>query len=750
MNDTDDRHKIIVKGAQENNLKGLNITLDKHELITFTGVSGSGKSSLVFDTIYASAQVEFYGTLSTYIVKNLPKINKPKVDKIENLSPCVVIDQKPLGSNPRSTVGTVTEIYSYLRLLFSRVGLPIMDSEYFSFNTPKGACEKCKGLGQELTPDLNKLLSLDKSLNNGAVKHRTWVVGSRYFNIQKAIGYFDMDKKLRDFTDDEMENLLYAPPTQYQNKAAGYVQSFSYEGIISRIMKRQGDSRGLEINSYDEQFFNVAPCSECHGSRLNTKARSVVVNDNTLVDLLSMELDEVYDFVKSLTDKVSLEIAEHILGRLKTLIDLGLGYLTLNRSVPTLSNGEAQKVKIAKHNGSALNELIYVMDEPSLGLHHRDTKKLTKSLHEIKNRGNTMLVVEHNRYIIEQSDKIADIGPGAGNNGGKLLFYGAVANVRQDSSSVTGCALNSRPALNMQKPTFNKWHTFDNITINNLNDASVKMPDNALTCITGVSGSGKSSLIDYLTLNNPYIIKIGGETIGTSSRSIVATYTGIFDLIRKEFAVGNNVDAALFSFNSKGACSSCKGIGEIVMDMHFLGDVRQECDECHGRRYNGAVLKYLHNGKNINDVLNMTVDEAHGFFKNTQIVRKLQLLKDLGLSYLELGQSLITLSGGEARRVSMIDQLAKTGEIYILDEPTSGLHLQDIDMLFGVIKSIINRGNTVIVIEHNLDFIVRTDYLIDLGPDGGKNGGRVIFSGYPSDILNEQSFTADAIREFIA
>ena len=752
MNDYDKQdffNKIKIVGAKENNLKNISLDIEKHKFNVVTGVSGSGKSSLVFDCIYAMAQTSFYETLSTYIVKNLPKINKPNVESISNLSPCVLVEQKKLGTNPRSTVGTYTEIYTYLRLLFSRIGYPSYDSSYFSFNTPKGACKKCGGLGVELVIDLNKLINFDLSLNEGAIRHRTWKVGSRYFNIQKSTGLFDMDKKLKDYTKEELDLLLYKKPTTFMNKNEGFVQNWSYEGIVSRLLKRQSDSRGLQINDYDREFFKEGTCSSCMGSRLNEKALEVLVHNKSLKDLLNIEINDLYDFILTIDDVAAIEIISKMKKDLKSLIDLGIGYLTLNRSIGTLSSGEAQKIKLAKSMNNTLNELIYIMDEPSLGFHSRDVNKIINAIKNIVANNNTAIVVEHNREIINSADNIIDIGPESGINGGTVIYNGNVNGIINNPNSITGKYLKNKKSLSNETKEINNFYEVKKININNIKDLNIKIPLNLLTCITGVSGSGKSSLVRYLIKNDDKLIKIGKDNIGLSSRSNIVTYTNTFDIIRNIFAKANNIKPSEFSFNSTGACPNCNGSGIIKMDMHFLGDVKQVCEICHGKRYKEEVLKYTYKGKNIYDVLKMTVEEALEFFNNNDIKERLNILKSVGLEYLKLGQTLDTLSGGEAQRVNMSKYLIKKGNIYIFDEPTQGLHLRDIEVLKSVMKKMIDNGNTIIVIEHNLDFIIDSDYIIDMGPDAGKNGGKIVYEGYTKDIINYNTYTSLAIKKYL-
>ena len=742
--------KIKIIGAKENNLKNISLEIDKHKFNVITGVSGSGKSSLAFDCIYAMAQTSFYETLSTYIVKNLPKLNKPDVENIINLSPCVLIEQRKLGTNPRSTVGTYTEIYTYLRLLYSRIGYPIYDSSFFSFNSPKGACKKCKGLGFELAIDLSKLINFDLSLNEGAIKHRTWKVGSRYFNIQRSTGYFDMNKRIKDYSQEELNLLLYKEPTNFMDQDSGFIQNWSYEGIVSRLLKRQSDSRGLQINDYDKKFFIENRCSYCDGSRLNEDALKVLVHDKSLRELLNLEISNLYSFILTIDDAETEEIVIKIKKDLKNLIDLGVGYLTLNRGIGTLSSGEAQKIKLAKSTNNTLNELIYIMDEPSLGFHSRDVNKIIKTIQNIVKNNNTAIVVEHNREIIDSADNIIDIGPGSGANGGMVVYNGCADGITEETKSVTGQYLKNKSTLPNSPKTIDNYYKVNNININNIQNLDIEIPLNLLTCITGVSGSGKSSLIKYLVQNDQNLIKIGKENVGLNSRSNVATYTNTFDIIRELFSKENSIKPSEFSFNSTGACPNCNGAGIVKIDMHFLGDIKQTCETCHGKRYKKEVLAYLYRDKTIHDVLEMTVEEALNFFDNNSIKDRLKILKDVGLEYLKLGQNLDTLSGGEAQRVNMSKYLIKKGNIYIFDEPTQGLHLKDIETLKNVMRKMIINGNTIIVIEHNLDFIIDSDYIIDMGPDAGKNGGKIVYAGHLCDIIKSNTYTAIALKNYLS
>jgi len=744
---------IKVIGARQNNLQNISLEIPSNEFVVITGVSGSGKSSLAFDTIFAEAQREFLDSMSSYARRSIPRISKADVDTIEGLTPSVVIDQHPLGRNPRSTVGTVTEIYTYLRLLYSRLGQPILSASDFSFNRPSGACETCKGLGFEIVPDMNMLFDFNESLNQGAIKHKTWKVNGRYWNIIVATGFFDMDKKLADFSEEESNKLFHSEPIKATNDQPGYVQSFSFEGVISRLLKRQNDSRGLTGSSYDEQFFTKRVCETCKGARINSRAREVQVNGRSIVDLVNMEIHELHEYLKSLKGSVADAIIPYINKLLAHMIDSGIGYLTVNRSIGTLSNGEVQRLKLARQLGVSLTGLIYVLDEPTRGLHPRDTEKLLGILDQLKNKGNSLLVVEHDMAVMQHADHIIDIGPGAGKNGGKIVGQGSPGEIRE-LDTLTGKYMSNRKKVTRRLQCLKNtkdFLTIENAKLHNLKNINVKIPRNALTCLTGVSGSGKSSLIEVFFKKYSNATVVDQSAVGANARSIPATYTKAFDDIRKEFSKEAGIDPSLLTFNGAGACHECGGLGYKVIDMHFLGDVQEICSECQGKRYVSHVLDHRYKDKTISDVLEMTVSEALTFFSNKSIIRALSILKSVGLGYLTLGQPLNTLSGGEAQRVKLASRLRKKGEIYVLDEPTSGLHIADIDLLLEVINRLVKKSNTVIVVEHNLEIISNADWVIDLGPKGGDAGGYIVAEGTPEDISKtEASYTGRFLSDLFS
>ncbi len=737
-----DYDKIKIQGARQNNLDNISLEIPKYKWVTVCGVSGSGKSSLVHDVIYEQAQHDFLETLTSYARRSFPKTPNVDCDFISGLSPCVVIDQNTFPNTPRSTVGTYTDIYSHLRLLFSRAGNPQYNASAFSFNHPDGVCENCNGLGTSMEPDISALLDLKKSLNEGAIKHKTWKVGGRYWNIIKEIERFDMDKPVEAFTDSEMHLLLYSPPFHYEDKFGKRVESFSYEGIVGRMKKRMNDERGLSSATYDRQFFKSDCCPVCNGIRISQKAASVELRNGCRIgDLVNMEIYQLHKTLQTLEGSVEGQIVPYILKELQNLMDVGVGYLTLNRSVSTLSGGEAHKVKLARQLGNTLSDLIYVLDEPTAGLHARDIDRIIRICHEIVNKHNTLIVIDHSLQMLKEADYMIEVGRGSGKNGGKIIAQGISKDVLEKEESVTAAAVREfRQVMKSSSLRTPKGYLeIGPVTRHNLRNFSVKVPLGVFTSITGVSGAGKSTLLNELIEHLPEAVLIGQENIGRNVRGNIGTYTKVFDKIRKYFSTHTGANASLFSFNSEGACPNCSGLGYIVTDMHFMGDIHSMCEECNGRRYKRNILELTIRGKNITDILDMTITEALAWFQaEKDIVSILQDIYDVGLGYITLGQPLNTLSGGEMQRLKLSSRLKGKKGIYLIDEPTKGLHMKDISELIGLLNHIVDLGNTVIVVEHNLDVICQSDWIIDLGPEGGMEGGQLMFSGVPAELYEQQ------------
>lgn len=736
-----DQNYIEIRGARENNLKNVSLRIPKRQITIFTGVSGSGKSSIVFDTIASEARRQLNETFSTFVRNFLPRYAQPDVDAIENLSMAIVVDQKHLGGGSHSTVGTITDIYSLLRLLYSRVGQPAVGNRnVFSFNDPQGMCPECNGIGRKITVDLAVFLDRSKSLNEGAIRFPEYAVGSWGWDILPQSGLFDMDKKLADYTEDEMELLLHGKPQKVKTLFGNKAVNITFEGIVDKFSRKYitGD-----VKSYSERtqksvapFMTFGPCTLCKGTRLSQMALSSKIHHRNIAELAAMEVDDLIEVIRAIKDPVAAPMVNSLVERLQDMIDIGLEYLSLNRETDTLSGGESQRIKMVKHLASSLVDVLYIFDEPSIGLHPRDVHRLNELLQKLRDKGNTVIVVEHDRDVIKIADHVVDVGPQAGSQGGKIVYEGTFANL-QHAETLTGRYMKaSMPIKEHFRPAKGKL-TIANATLNNLQNVSVDIPIGVLTVVTGVAGSGKSSLINQTFLHqHGEAVVIDQAAVGTSSRSNPATYTGIMDDVRKAFATTNKVNAALFSFNSKGACETCQGLGVIYTDVAFLDEVKIPCETCGGKRFKDEVLAYKLNGKSISDVLGMSVRQALDFFTIKEINRKLQALSDVGLDYLTLGQPLSTLSGGECQRIKLASELQKKGSIYVMDEPTTGLHMSDISNLLAIINRLVDAGNTVIVIEHNLDVIKNADWIIDMGPEGGNKGGRVIFEGTPKQLLS--------------
>lgn len=932
---------IVIKGARENNLKNIDLTLPKNKMIVMTGVSGSGKSSLAFDTIYAEGERRYVESLSSYARQFLGGSEKPDVDSIEGLSPAISIDQKTTSKNPRSTVGTVTEIYDYLRLLYARIGvpycpthnipissqsieemtnkileypegtkliimapvvhgekgehkdlleklrkdgyvrvrinkesrdlsenieldknikddidviidrliikegirsrlfeaiesatklakgkviidvmgdkellfsesfacpycnfsLPELEPRMFSFNAPFGACPECKGLGVNLTIDKDLVIpNKDLSINEGAIVTLSDDQGGIYYKRLKCVCdhyKIDMDKPFKKLTKKEENIVLYGTTEiiqfNYTTKSGNvYNQKDFYEGIINNLQRRYMETSSTWIREWLERYMIETTCTKCNGSRLRDEVLSVLINGKNIYEVTCLSIKDLYDFMNNLKltkeqQEIGKLLIEEIKNRLKFLLNVGLEYLTLSRTASTLSGGESQRIRLATQIGSRLTGVLYVLDEPSIGLHQRDNERLIKSLLEMRDLGNTLIVVEHDTDTMLASDYLVDIGPGAGDNGGKVMAAGTPEEVMKNENSITGQYLSGKKCIEIPKTRrkgTGKIIEIIGASENNLKNIDVKIPLGTFTCVTGVSGSGKSSLIMqilskavsqnlYKSKDKPgkykkikglenidKLVEITQNPIGRTPRSNPATYTGVFDEIRELFT--NTKEAKMlgfgkdrFSFNVKGGrCEACRGDGVKKIEMHFLPDVYIPCEVCHGTRYNSETLNIRYKDKNIADVLNMRVHNALTFFENIpKIKNKLQVLENVGLGYIKLGQSATTLSGGEAARVKLAKELQKrpTGKtLFIMDEPTTGLHMEDIKRLLAIIQKIVDNNDTVIVIEHNLDFIKSADYIIDIGPEGGDRGGEVIGTGTPEEItLNKKSYTGEFLKKVL-
>ncbi|WP_263707262.1 excinuclease ABC subunit UvrA [Shouchella tritolerans] len=738
---------IVISGARENNLKNVHLRIPKRKITIFTGVSGSGKSSIVFDTIAAESTRLLNENFSMFVRSFLPRVPQPDTDAIENLSMAVIVDQKRLGGGSHSTMGTITDISPILRLLFSRAGQPYVgEPNMFSFNDPQGMCPECNGIGRKLNVDMDKALDMSKSLNEGAIKLPDYKVDGWDWSLVVQSGPFDPDKKLSQYSEEELEKLLYGKAKKVKMDFAGKAMNVTVEGVIEKFtnkyIKQDLKAKSERTQKAVAPFITEGTCSTCHGSRLSEAALSCKINGYNIAEMSSMEVGQLIRVIREIDIAVAAPIVKSLTERLQHLVDIGLDYLTLDRETDTLSGGESQRIKMVKHLSGSLVDVTYIFDEPSVGLHPRDVHRLNELLQKLRDKGNTVIVVEHDPDVIKVADHIVDVGPHAGSHGGTIVYEGSFQGLLE-SATLTGTHMKRPLQLKHDSRQPTGKLSIKDATLHNLRNVNVTIPMGVLTVVTGVAGSGKSTLINDVFLSqNPDAIVIDQSAVGVSTRSNPATYTGIMDDVRKAFASANKVNKGLFSFNSKGACENCQGLGVVYTDLAFLESVKLPCEVCGGRRFKEEVLAYKLNGKSIAEVLEMTVERALEFFEQKEIVRKLQAMSDVGLNYITLGQPLSTLSGGECQRIKLASELHKQGSIYVMDEPTTGLHMSDIGQLLTIMNRLVDAGNTVIVIEHNLDVISGADWIIDMGPDGGSNGGEVVFEGTPSQIIHaEQSIT---------
>lgn len=746
---------IRIHGAKQNNLKNISVDIPKHQITVFTGRSGSGKSSLVLNTIAAESERLLNETYSTYIQHQLAQFSKPKVDLIEHLPVAMIINQKRLGGNSRSTVGTISDIYASVRLLWSRIGKPFVGySDIFSFNNPKGMCETCSGLGYVEDIDLHELLDFNKSLNEDAIRFPSFRPDSWRGKRYLYSGLFDNDKKLKHFTKEELDTFLYAKPMKIKHPPENWPKTAKFEGLIHRFRRSFLLNDNFEKNKFKEAIDRVVTskkCPTCHGKRLSNSVLKCKINNLDIADFTNLSIDDALKFIKKIDSPKANVIIEPLQQQLESLSYIGLNYLTLSRETTSLSGGESQRIKLIRHLNSALSDLVYIIDEPSIGLHPEDIQRINEIILSLKNKGNTVLVVEHDPDVIKIADHIIDLGPLAGKYGGDITFTGSYHELL-NSTTHTGDALRRTHQLKSPNLSASNFINLKNVSRNNIKNMTVTLPEQAMTVVTGVAGSGKSSLIHAGLEALADTIFIDQKPAHASSRSNLLTYLNIFDDVRSYFCEATGLKKSLFSYNSAGACPECHGRGIIKTELAFMPDFTQTCDVCHGKRYKPEVLDAKVEGYNIADILALTVDEAITFFnKNKDIAQPLQALKSTGLNYMTLGQTLDTLSGGEVQRVKLSKYLTKTvrQHIFVFDEPTTGLHEDDIPILIDCFKRLIDEHNTVVIIEHNLTMMTYADWIIDIGPFAGEKGGQLLYQGEPQGLLQiNASLTAKHLKRY--
>lgn len=777
-----DSHDLIrVHGARENNLKDVNVEIPKRRLTVFTGVSGSGKSSLVFDTIAAESQRLINETYSAFVQGFMPTLDRPEVDLLEGLTTAIIVDQERMGSNPRSTVGTATDANAMLRILFSRLGKPHIGSpQAFSFNVASisgagavtferggktvkerrdfsitgGMCARCEGRGSVSDFDLTALYDESKSLNEGALTIPGYSMDGWYGRIYRGCGFFDPDKPIKKYTKRELNDLLYKEPTKIKVEGV----NLTYAGLIPQIQKsflsKDREAMQAHIGAFVDRAITFTICPECDGTRLTKQARSSKIKGKSIADVCAMQISDVADWVRGLKEPSVAPLLAGLQHLLDSFAEIGLGYLSLDRPSGTLSGGEAQRTRMIRHLGSSLTDVTYVFDEPTIGLHPHDIERMNALLLQLRDKGNTVLVVEHKPEVIAIADRVVDLGPGAGTAGGEVVFEGSIEGLRA-SDTITGRHLDDRAKLKKSVRKSDGALKIRGASTHNLQGVDVDIPLGVLCVMTGVAGSGKSSLIDGSVAGQDGVVSIDQGAIRGSRRSNPATYTGLLEPIRKAFAKENGVKPALFSSNSEGACPTCNGAGVIYTELGVMATVESTCEECEGKRFQASVLEYTLGGRNIAEVLAMSVTEAEEFFgdgdaKVPAAHKILDRLADVGLGYLSLGQPLTTLSGGERQRLKLAAQMADKGDVYVLDEPTSGLHLADVEQLLGLLDRIVDSGKSVIVIEHHQAVMAHADWIIDLGPGAGHDGGRIVFEGTPADLVADRStLTGEHLAEYV-
>ncbi|MEQ8148314.1 excinuclease ABC subunit UvrA [Streptomyces sp. OP7] len=778
-----DSHDLIrVHGARENNLKDVSVELPKRRLTVFTGVSGSGKSSLVFDTIAAESQRMINETYSAFLQGFMPTLARPEVDVLEGLTTAITVDQQRMGSDPRSTVGTATDANAMLRILFSRLGRPYFGppgafsfnvasvqasggftvdrgaektkTEKVTFSRTGGMCTRCEGRGTVSDIDLTQLYDDSKSLSQDPFTIPTYTGGGWVVRVIAESGFFDPDKPIREYTKKERHDFLYREPTKVKVGGA----NLTYEGLIPKLQKsmlsKDREAMQPHIRAFVDRAVTFTTCPECDGTRLTAGARSSKIKGISIADACSMEIRDLAEWVRGVDEPSVAPLLTALQHTLDSFVEIGLGYLSLDRPSGTLSGGEAQRVKMIRHLGSSLTDVTYVFDEPTIGLHPHDIQRMNDLLLRLRDKGNTVLVVEHKPEAIAIADHVVDLGPGAGTEGGTVCFEGTVEGLRA-SGTITGRHLDDRASVKDTVRTPTGTLPIRGATANNLRDVDVDIPLGVLTVVTGVAGSGKSSLVHGSVPSDQGVVAVDQTPIRGSRRSNPATYTGLLEPIRKAFAKANGVKPALFSANSEGACPTCNGAGVVFTDLGMMAGVSTTCEECGGKRFDASVLEYRFGGRDISEVLGMSVTEAEEFFREGEARlpaahKIVQRMADVGLGYLTLGQPLTTLSGGERQRLKLATHMGDKGGVYVLDEPTTGLHLADVEQLLGLLDRLVDSGKSVIVIEHHQAVMAHADWIIDLGPGAGHDGGRIVFEGTPADLVAARStLTGEHLAQYV-